>query len=162
RSTAPGGGNTPPSPPQIMQQEPTEAMPNGIPQNTVLTMNRRWSDGVFAINQRGIGSFLSAGDLGLRLGMNRTGMPAELQAPETFSAYTMASITDLTMAFMVARQSRAQGNLRDASPRQGSAVTYDKLPDQFKAQVEQAKKAAANMRTMNVGGGRQGVPPPVH
>ncbi len=158
RSASPAGTNQPQVTPQIMQQEPTEAMPNGVPQNAVLTMTRKWSDGVLAVNTKGVGSFLSAGDLGLRLGMDRSGMPAEMQTVDVFTSYNTASIMDMSMAIAFGRQNRAQGNLRDANPLAGSAVSYDKLPPQFKAQVEQAKKAAANMRTMSVG--RGGGPPP--
>jgi hypothetical protein len=144
--------------PAIMLEEPTEAMPNGVPQLSILTMERRFSEGVLAFNQSGKGSFLSAGDLGMRLGMDRSNFPPEFQAADNFTSYGMASIIDLNMAVRLGRQDRAQGSLRDAYPLPGNAVAYDKLPSRFKAQVEQAKKAANGMKTMSVGG--RGAPPP--
>ncbi|MEQ1821259.1 MAG: hypothetical protein ABL949_01995 [Fimbriimonadaceae bacterium] len=144
--------------PAIMLEEPTEAMPNGVPQNSILTMDRKFSEGVLAFNQSGKGSFLSAGDLGMRLGMDRSNFPAEFQAAENFTSYGLAAIIDLNMAVRLGRQDQGQGSLRDAYPHPGNAVAYDKLPDRFKSQVEQAKKAASGLRTVTAGG--RGVPPP--
>lgn len=144
--------------PEILVVEPTEAFPNGLPPNTRLEIGRRFMDGVYAIDSSGRGRFLSAGDLGLRLGLDKSTLPPGTTIDTQFSKYQLADmiVVDLNVSF--GRRGR-NASLRDAAIRgAAAAVGFSQLPKGFLDNVDRARQRAMNMRTMSVGGG--GTPPP--
>lgn len=146
--------------PQIIQQEPTEAFPGGLPDNTMLDMRRQWAEGVFAIDKDDHGRFLSGGDLGLRMGIDTSKFPAGTIPNTDYAKYQMADLVYITMDLRFGRRGRS-GELRDATIRKGAdAVAYDKLPKSFLDVVDKARQQAANMKMGTVTAGGRGVPPP--
>lgn len=147
-----------PQEPEIVIVEPTEAFPNGLPPNTRLELNRRFSDGVYAIDAQGRGRFLSAGDLGLRMGIDKGTLPPGMNVDSEFNKYFIADLTTVEMNVQFGRRGRT-ASLKDASVRSGaSAVSYAQLPKNFTDNVDRARQRAMNMKMMSVGG--RGAPPP--
>jgi hypothetical protein len=160
-STTRGGaeGNAGEQPePEIVRLEPTEAFPNGLPNDASLELSRRWEDGVFALDSKGKGRFLSAGDLGLRMGMDTSKFPPGSIADSKFEKYQLADLVYIDLALRFGARNRT-GDLRDASTRTGAAITFDQLPQGFRDNVDKARQQAANMKTISFGSGR-GAPPP--
>lgn len=154
-------GGAPPAPPEpeVIRVEPTEAFPNGLPPNTRCTLDRRWFDGVFAVDDAGQGRFLSAADLGLRMGFDPTKLPG-MRVQNKFGKYFLSDLTTITVALQFGQRSRS-ADLQDASIRtNAAAMTFDQLPTNFLADVERARQQAANMRTMQFGGSTGTKPPP--
>lgn len=158
-TTAVRGRNSaePPREPAIAMIEPTEAFPNGIPTNTILQISRRIQDGVFALNAKGQGTMLTAGDLGMRLGYNPPpGMPVTVN--KDFAHYMAAELTEVDLTLQFGRRSRGADNLMDARIKDKTKLSYDQLPEAFKQNVERARQRAANMRFMTSPGNRN-IPP---
>jgi hypothetical protein len=146
--------------PQIIQQEPTEAFPNGLPPDTILNLRRQWADGVFAIDANSQGRFLSAADLGLRQGIDTSQFPPGTFPQTQFTKYQLADLVYVSLNLTFGRRNRS-GDLRDASIRTGAAeLAYEKLPKGFLDSVDKARQQAANMKTMSIGRGGSAVPPP--
>lgn len=158
-TTRRGGAPPAPTEPEIIQVEPTEAFPNGLPPNTRCTLDRRWFDGVFAVDDAGQGRFLSAADLGLRMGFDPTKLPG-MRVQNKFGKYFLSDLTTITVALQFGQRNRS-ADLQDASIRtNAAAMTFDQLPTNFLADVEKAKQQAANMKTMQFGGATGTKPPP--
>ncbi len=145
----------------IVQAEPTEAFPNGLPPNTLVTLLRETADGVFAIDDQGRGRFLSAGDLGLRMGINPANLPPGTQVQSNFTKYYLADLTSIDLSLQFGRRTSGTQDLMDPSVRTTTAVAYDQLPARFKDQVDRARQRAMNMntRTQAIGGGGSRIPP---
>ncbi len=156
-----GGPGGPPNQPQespLMQAEPTEAFPNGLPPNTLLQIQRNLQEGVFAYDEQGRGRFLSAGDLGLRMGFNSASFPG-MQVQNNFKKYALADLLYINLTLQFGRRSRGTDNLLDPSIKNATAMAYDQLPSGFKDNVDKARQRAMNMKTMSVGGGGAVKPP---
>jgi hypothetical protein len=147
----------PPREPAIAMIEPTEGFPNGIPANTILQISRRIQEGVFALNSKGQGTMLTAGNLGLRLGYNPPpGMPVTVN--KDFVRYMLAELTEVDLTLQLGRRSRGANNLMDARIKDTSRLSYDQLPEAFKQNVDRARQRAASVRFMTSPGNRN-IPP---
>lgn len=121
--------------------EPTEALPNGIPGEALVNIDRTLQEAVFA-STKGIrgGQMLSAEELGMRQGLvdaNFSGGTAPLQ----FDTYQPAQLLQVSVTFDLGDYGRPSAYFKDAWLVNGSRpVAYNQLPEGFRAKVEQAKQ----------------------
>ena len=145
---------------QIAMREPTEALPNGLPPMGMPDLVRKWEDGVFSRGADGHGTFFSAGDIGLRMGINPGSLPPGMKYETSFERMLLAELTDITMTLTFARTPKSE-TLRDANLKAGSSTyTMATLPKGMLDRIDRARQQAMNMKfgTMTVGGG--GTKPP--
>lgn len=137
--SSPSGKPMPPS--NSVLYEPTEALPNGIPAEALVNIDRTLQEAVFA-STKGIrgGQMLSAEELGMRQGLvdaNFGGGTAPLQ----FDTYQPAQVLQVSVTFDLGDYGRPSAYFKDAWLVNGSRpMSYNQLPEAFRAKVEQAKQ----------------------
>ena len=149
-----GGQNRNPMP-AIMLAEATEAFPDGIDGRARLEIGLQADEALYAINAQGQGEFVSASELGFRMGIP-PGTPG-MASPPTYKEFQIADVERITMSIFIGRTSRSQSTLDDWNLRKpATKYSLDTLPPKLKAQIEESKKMAGNI---NIGGLRGGPPP---
>jgi hypothetical protein len=137
--TTPTGKPMPPSNSILM--EPTEALPNGIPGEALVNIDRTLQDGVFA-STKGIrgGQMLTAEELGMRQGMLEANFSGG-SAPAQFDTFRPAQILGVHVTFDLGDFGRPSAYFKDAWFVSGSRqVSYNQLPEGFRAKVELTKQ----------------------
>ncbi len=140
-STEVSSGGRPMPPANSVMTEPTEALPNGIPGEALVNIDRMLQDGVFATTKgiRG-GQMLSAEELGMRQGMLEANFSGG-SAPAQFDTYQPAQILGVAVTLDLGEYGTPSAHFKDAWLVQNSrAVAYGQLPEAFRLRVEQAKK----------------------
>jgi hypothetical protein len=134
-------------PPQnSILMEPTEALPNGIPAEALISLKRTLQEGVFA-STKGIrgGSLLSAEELGMRQGMLQANFGGNAPSSPDFDTYVPAQIVQIEIAVELQQYGRPSANFKDGWLVKGArAVGYGQLPEAFRARVEQMKQNMLN------------------
>lgn len=147
-----------PAPPSLAQ-EPTEALPNGVPMDSVIRLGRRVLEGLYGLlTGDGFGKFMTVGELGMNRGLAQSelGATGRVKVPE-YRSYKMADITRIQIS-LLAGAFQKQADLSDGTIRQGSlAVRFEELPEGIRAAVQKAAEQASSMR-FNFGGGPQRPP----
>jgi hypothetical protein len=131
------GGRENGPPPNSIMTEPTEALPNGIPGEALITLSRTLREGVFA-STRGLrgGSLMSAEELGMRQGMLQANFSGG-GGPPDYDTYLPAQIMNIEIAVELAEYGRPTAMFKDGWIVTGArAVGYGQLSETFRAQVE--------------------------
>jgi hypothetical protein len=121
--------------------EPTEALPNGIPVEALLRVSRTVQEGVFATTKgvRG-GQMLTAQELGMRQGLldaNVGGGGTTIQ----FDTYQPAQIVFVNVTLDLEHFGRPSAHFKDGWLVNGSRpVAYNDLPEAFRQRVEREKQ----------------------
>ncbi len=136
-----GEGRPSGPPPNSILTEPTEALPNGIPGEAVLTVMRQLQEGVYA-SIKGLrgGQLLSAQELGMRQGMLQANFGGGAPPPD-FDTFVPAQIVNVQIALELQQYGRPSAMFKDGWLVSGArAVSYNGLPEGFRAQVDRAKQ----------------------
>ncbi|HXH61270.1 MAG TPA: hypothetical protein VNI20_07915, partial [Fimbriimonadaceae bacterium] len=124
--------NSPPA--NSVMNEPTEALPNGIPSDADISLTRKVSDAVFA-SQKGVrgGKFYTAAQLGLQRGLsNRANFPER-----NFDSYSLGQVADVHLNVVVGQETPSSALFEDGTLLNTSRpLSYDQLPDTFRSAVE--------------------------
>ena len=135
-----GGPAMPPA--NSVLTEPTEALPNGLPAEALIRLQRTVSEGVYA-STKGVrgGTLLTAQELGMRMGM----LEANISGSATINAYDSyqpAQIVNVNIVVDLGDYGRPTAYFKDGWLVQGMrAVPYAQLPEGFRAQVDLAKQS---------------------
>ena len=139
-----GQGRRPPA--NSVVNEPTEALPNGIPGEALIHINRTAQDGVFA-STKGVrgGQLLNAQELGMRQGMIEANFNGGTPMAQ-YDTFVPAQILSVEVALDLLEYGRPSAFFKDGWTIANSrAVGYAQLPEAFRAQVEKAKQGMFTM-----------------
>ncbi len=141
-----------------LANEPTEAMPDGLPALATITLQFTSADLVFAAvsGSRG-GEFLSAEGLGTMQSAQSSGrfQDVDLKIPG-FDRFTAAQGNSIVMTREFIAGRPAVSNYADGWLVPGSStVTFDKLPSGFRNAVAKAKDEMSKGRTVRFGPGQR-------
>lgn len=149
-----GGEAIEPDSAEMIGSEPTEAMPNGVPENATFFI-----DGVVAqVALTPGGTSYTAEDLGMQLAMRERPelFPYVTSAPMP-AKYHLVNRTSLLMTLGFNLEAVASFMLNDHSRSQARWVPLAELPQAFREAVDKAKREAResfrNMSGQGVGGG---------
>jgi hypothetical protein len=137
--TTAGGRPMPPA--NSVLNEPTEALPNGIPGEALVNINRNLQEAVFA-STKGIrgGQVLSAQELGMRQGMIDANFSGGTP-PQQHDTFVPAQMLHVSVTLDLGEYGQPSAHFKDAWLVNGArAMAYNQLPEGFRAQVEQAKQ----------------------
>ncbi len=140
-STEVTSGGRPMPPANSVLTEPTEALPNGIPGEALVNIDRMLQEGVFATTKgiRG-GQMLSAEELGMRQGMLEANFSGGSSLPQ-FDTFHPAQIVGVSVTLDLGDYGSPSAYFKDAWLVQNSrAVAYGQLPEAFRMKVEEAKR----------------------
>jgi hypothetical protein len=127
--------------------EPTEALPNGLPPEAMISLRRTLKDGVFASTKgmRG-GQLLGAEELGMRQGMLEANVGGNAQSP-LYDTFVMAQIVQAELSIELGAYGRPSAMFKDGwLMTNARAMTYSQLPEGFRAEVGQWRSRFANPR----------------
>jgi hypothetical protein len=125
-------------PPNSVLNEPTEALPNGLPAEAVVSLQRTLKDGVFASTKgmRG-GQLLGAEELGMRQGMLDANIGGGVQTPQ-YDTFVMAQIVQAELSIELGEYGRPSAMFKDGwLVNNARAMAYGQLPEAFRAEVGQ-------------------------
>jgi hypothetical protein len=137
--TTTGGRPMPPA--NSVLNEPTEALPNGIPGEALVNIDRTMQEAVFATTKgiRG-GQMLSAQELGMRQGIVDANFAGGTPPPQ-HDTFQPAQVLQVMVTLDLGDYGRPSAYFKDAWLITGSRpMAYNQLPEGFRAQVDQAKK----------------------
>lgn len=147
-----------PATPQIMIYEATEVFPNGIDGSVRLRISTQGEEMLYAIDANDLGEFLTAADLGFRMGVP-SGTPGFMSP--SFKEYQLADADRIRMQFFVGQTPRGETTLDDQRIRTPiSKVTLDTLPPGMKERFDRARKQASEMKFGDFRGGPPANRPP--
>jgi len=149
-----------------LREERTEALPNGIPTGSFLTLRRDQQQAVLASQSSGgPGQIMTAGQLGLQNALaGRTELPA-FATRTSYDRYLMGSQVTYNFTFQLGQNATLSRSLNDTVfDLQRSSVPFEQLPRNFRNQVSRA--ASETAERFERGGRRrnptQQNPPPPH
>jgi hypothetical protein len=140
-----GGQSGPPA--NSIINEPTEALPNGIPAEALISLRRTLKDGVFASTKglRG-GQLLGAEELGMRQGMLEANVGGNVQSPQ-YDTFVMAQLVQVELSIELGDYGRPSAMFKDGwLMTNARAMTYSQLPEGFRAEVGQWRSRFTNPR----------------
>lgn len=144
-------------PPNSIMNEPTEALPNGIPGEAVLNVMRSLQEGVFA-SIKGVrgGQLLTAEELGMRRMMLESNFGGSTPPP-SFDTFIPAQVVSIQIALDLREYGRPSGMFKDGWLVNGArAVSYNQLPEVFRAQVERSRQGLMSPPPVQGGNIRRG------
>ncbi|MEX2244116.1 MAG: hypothetical protein WD716_09760 [Fimbriimonadaceae bacterium] len=140
-----GGRSGPPA--NSIINEPTEALPNGIPAEALISLRRTLKDGVFA-STKGVrgGQLLGAEELGMRQGMLEANIGGNVQSPQ-YDTFVMAQLVQVELSIELGDYGRPSAMFKDGwLMNNARAMTFGQLPEGFRAEVGQWRSRFTNPR----------------
>ena len=138
--TGPDGRSMPPA--NSIMNEPTEALPNGIPFEANVVISRTLQDGVYA-STKGLrlGQLLTADELGMRQGMLDANFNGGTDQVPQYDTYTPAQVLSVEISLELGEFGRPSADFKDGwLLNNAHAMSYAQLPDSFRLKVEEAKR----------------------
>jgi len=146
-----------------MANDPTEVLPNGVPEKATITLQSNTVDVAYGVTKSGTRVAVSPGSFSMVFtGDPSTGLnPSQINSANQYAKYQLGKQTQLNFRFQLTPIVSFMRTLTDDRPDPKSKLlSYSELPEWFRRQAEEAQKNLDRIKDSIQTGNQGGQRPP--